>query len=210
MIKDKSKKLGELLLERGLIDSKQLEKALDLQKISTARLGSLLTKIKAISEVELLSFLSLYFDCPYFDLRGFHAQPDVLATIPSEVARKYRILPIAIEEPKEGAAELVVGTNDPTNLDAMYQASRASGYNVNLRVVSDHEMAAALLRHYSPDARPEIMALAQQIQGLEAEVMAELLGLLAEKGIVDIDLLFKRLRADSDQRYVPEAGKDQS
>jgi len=204
MQEDKPKRLGELLLERGLINEEQLDRALELQQTANARLGSLLINIKAISEEDLLNFLALYFDCQFFDLRGFHAAADVLAALPPDTAKKYRILPLEISAPEQGAAELIVGTNDQTNLDALYQASRVSGYNVQCRVVSDHELAAALLRHYGPDARPEIMGLAEQLRGLEAEALAELLGMLAEKQLVNVEELLRRLQADK----ADSAGED--
>ena len=90
-----AKKIGEILLKANLITNDQLQQALQEQKRSGERLGSLLVKMGFLAEEDILSCLSKQFGVPAIDLETFQIEGSVLETIPINTAKKYTVIPIS-------------------------------------------------------------------------------------------------------------------
>jgi type IV pilus assembly protein PilB len=88
-------RLGQLMVERGLVTEEQIEAALHDQKSSGRRLGETLIERGVITSVDLAAVLADHMGVPFVDLRG--ANPDLVlaALIPENVARRYNALPVA-------------------------------------------------------------------------------------------------------------------
>ena len=94
------KRLGELLVEGGLITPAQLQSAITHQKIARGRLGSNLVALGYISEEVLMDFLSHQTGVPQMDVRNIEVPPQVLKLVPHRLADQFTVLPIATQEPK--------------------------------------------------------------------------------------------------------------
>ena len=70
--------IGELLIQRGLIDAKDVEKALTFQRQFKGRLGAVLVRIGAISEDALLPVLADQLHVPLVGTSELPTQPDPL------------------------------------------------------------------------------------------------------------------------------------
>lgn len=90
-------RLGELLLEAGLINQESLDKALKLQVGGNRRLGYLLIKMGFISEEQLQSVLTNQLDLPIVDIRQ-EFNPEVKRIIPRYLCRKYNAIPLSISD----------------------------------------------------------------------------------------------------------------
>jgi len=91
------KRLGELLLENGLITQETLDKALKLQVGGNRRLGYLLIKMKFITEEQLQAVLSDQLDLPIIDVhRKFN--PEAGRILPRYLCKKYNVLPLSFDE----------------------------------------------------------------------------------------------------------------
>ena len=91
------RKLGDLLLSRHLVTAKQLEKAIRIQRKSKKRLGRILVERGYITEEELVSSLAYQNKWAYTEIDPFAVDPYLLKMVPREVAEKYRIFPLKIE-----------------------------------------------------------------------------------------------------------------
>ena len=89
-----SGRLGELLVNNGLITPKQLEEALREQKLSGNKLGSCLVKLGFMSEKNLVSFLSRHYGVPAIDLTEVQIDLEAIKTIPPDVIFKYQAIPL--------------------------------------------------------------------------------------------------------------------
>jgi len=103
-------KLGDLLVRKKVITPEQLEKALEEQKNSGERLGSVLTKLGLVQESELLTFMSNQYGIPSISLGEFTIEPGVLKLIPQEVVFKYRVIPLNLR-----GSTLIIAMADPSN-----------------------------------------------------------------------------------------------
>jgi type IV pilus assembly protein PilB len=105
------KRLGEVLLENGLLTQGELDRALDEQKRQRRPLGQVLLSLGIVDEKALARVLSLHFNVPLVDFSRARVQKDALALIPESYAREHTILPIRLEKD-----ELDVATVDPGDL----------------------------------------------------------------------------------------------
>jgi len=105
------KRLGELLLEHGLLTAEQLDTALAEQRRQRRPLGQVLLAQGMVDEKALAGVLSLHFNVPQIDFSRARIEKDALALIPESYAREHTILPIRLEKD-----ELEVATTDPGDL----------------------------------------------------------------------------------------------
>jgi type IV pilus assembly protein PilB len=109
------KKLGEVLIEAGLINEFQLNSALNHQKSWGGRVGRILIDNRFITEDQLTNTLSQHLGVPRIELRGRAVAADVLETVPLDMAEQYLIFPVATRKGQKGD-ELALAMSYPTNL----------------------------------------------------------------------------------------------
>lgn len=117
------KRLGDLLLESGLVTVEQLEAAVAEQKQSGMHLGATLVQNGVIGERDLVELLQRQLGLPLVDLEQTAVDEGALAKIKEEQAKKHMALPIEIE----GRKTLVVAMADPLNVNAIEDLRFHSG-----------------------------------------------------------------------------------
>ncbi len=93
-----AQRLGELLVAANLIDRAQLEAALLIQRRTGDRLGKVLVHAALIDESALTETLARQLRLPLVDVEGFTLDPDMPQLLPEAVARRHRIVPLAIAD----------------------------------------------------------------------------------------------------------------
>ena len=136
-------KIGEMLLKGNLITSEQLRTALETQKRSNERIGTVLIKAGAITEAELLTFLGRQFNIPVVDLSKYEINPDVVRLLPEDLVQKNLALPI-----NRVGAKLIVAVADPSNMGILDAIGFKTGYAVELVLASDREITAAINKFF--------------------------------------------------------------
>ena len=134
------KRLGELLVESGLITPPQLQSAITHQKIARGRLGSNLVALGYITEEVLMDFLSHQAGVPQMDVRNVEVPAEVLRLVPFRLADQFTVLPVSIKEPKS----LVLAMSDPSDLNAIDSARFASGLHIQPVVASHSALRKAI------------------------------------------------------------------
>lgn len=152
-------RLGELLLRNGLITDEHLQEALAAQREQGGRLGTVLTAQGAISEADLVEFLSRHFGVPSVDLSQIDVSESVIQIIPADVARKYTILPVS----KTGA-RVTIAMIDPTNVFALDDIKFMTGYDVEPVVASDPALRAAIDRYYGSTHAVELKKVMDDLE----------------------------------------------
>ena len=87
-------RIGELLVQRGLVTPAQVDEALLQQPTSGKRLGALLVELGMVEERAVVESLSDQMGLPIIDLRQNDPEPDALARIPEALARALTIIPV--------------------------------------------------------------------------------------------------------------------
>ncbi len=88
------KKLGELLIERGVIAREQLEKALVAQKEEGGLIGETIVALGFAKEEDIVYTLALQYGFPFLPLESYDISNEVLKIIPKQVAFQYCVIPI--------------------------------------------------------------------------------------------------------------------
>ena len=91
---ERNLKLGDLLVEQGLITSEQVEEALELQKKSGKRLGPIVVDKGWVQEIDVLRILSEQLKIPHVRLRSQLIDPDISTKLDKKVARRLRVVPL--------------------------------------------------------------------------------------------------------------------
>lgn len=139
-----TKRLGEMLVDAGLITPAQLQDALRHQRFAGGRMGTNLVALGFISEEVLMDFLAHQTGVPRADLRAISVDPQALKRVPRRLAEQLTILPVALKEPKT----LVLAMADPSDLNAIDSARFASGLTIEPVVASHSALRTAIADQY--------------------------------------------------------------
>lgn len=139
-----SGRIGEMLLAAKLITEDQLKKALEVQQKEGGNLGSNLIRLGYINEEKLTSFLSKQYGIPAINLLDYEIDPSVIKLIPSEVVRKYQVIPVM----KTGAI-VTIAIADPSNVFAVDDIRFMIGYNVETVIATESSLKIAINKYYN-------------------------------------------------------------
>jgi MSHA biogenesis protein MshE len=187
-------RLGDLLVEQGLITEDQLKLALAEQRKLGMKLGRTLVEIGLTTENEILEALSNQLHIPLVDLRHFNFKAELVRLLPETMARRYR----AIILDKQGD-EIQIGMADPTDLFAYDEIDRLLKGRMKLAVVREADLLRAFDMVYR--RTDEISNLAEEL-GQELSVgRAELNQVLQAEEVADtpVDKLLQSMFEDAVQ-----------
>jgi len=136
------RRIGDLLLEMGVITHEQLARALERQKKTGERLGQALVSL-GIKEEQIVEALARQLNVPIIDMLHAHVDPRAAEIVPEAIARKYCVAPIR----REGT-RLILAMADPLDVMALDDVSIATSLIVSPVVTSETEVRAAIERVY--------------------------------------------------------------
>ncbi|MEB3287480.1 MAG: GspE/PulE family protein [Vampirovibrionales bacterium] len=116
------KKLGELLLEAGLISEDDLARALAEAQKTGQRIGNVLVRLGKISLEQLGTALSIQHQIKYCNLSKLELDKNLLDLLPEDLMRMQQVLPVAKER-----GRLVVAMTNPTNRDTIDEITFITG-----------------------------------------------------------------------------------
>ena len=132
-------KIGEILVQSGVITEQQLEKALDLQWQSGKKLGRILVEMNFISEDIMLGEIAKQLHIDYVDLKKFNFDNKIVLKLPETYARRFSAIPLY---EKEGS--LYVGMSDPMDIFAHDELSRYLQQTIEPVLVKEDELLNTL------------------------------------------------------------------
>ncbi len=91
------RRLGDLLLEKRLVSTSQLEEALEKQKQSDKPLGEVLLEMNVLWEEDLMGVLASQQNRVFVEIDPYATAPEAIALVPQSVALEHHIFPLAIE-----------------------------------------------------------------------------------------------------------------
>ncbi len=155
------KRLGDLLIEAGLITQEQLSSALVSQRESHRRLGDELIALGIISETELIEALCQQLGIDYIDLTNVILPAELTQVIPKNIARKFDMVPVRATHD-----EVYVAMADPMNFIAQEEARAASRRRVIPMVSHRTAIERAIMQLYGNEGA------ARAIEEMRSEQLA--------------------------------------
>lgn len=138
-----TKKIGELLVERGVITREQLEEALRRQRENKKLLGEILVELGYATEEEVMVCLTTQYGMPYLPLEGYEIDQEVLNSVSAELADKYNFVPI-----DRIGSLLTIVTSDVVDCDKLYEVEHALGCKVQVFVTTPAALRSAIEKYY--------------------------------------------------------------
>lgn len=147
------KRIGDLLIEAGLINESQLRAALAEQQTWGGRLSNHFISLKFITEEKLIKFLSQKLKIKYVDINKMKIEPSIIELIPKKIAVKHNIFPLGIKT-EGGKKTLFIATSDPTNPEAIDEIQFLIGHTVKPILAADQDILNAIIEEYfKPDTQ---------------------------------------------------------
>lgn len=140
------KRIGEVLIDQGLLTEEQLHLGLEEQKRTKKLLGKCLVGLGFISEDKLIDVLSAQLDIQHVVLENFVFSPKLIKALPEEMVRKYKIIPLF-----ENKGVITVAMADPTNLRTVDHIKFKTGKDIEPVIASEKSILAAIERNYATD-----------------------------------------------------------
>jgi hypothetical protein len=143
----RSVSLGRLLLDTGVITQAALDETLAVQRTDRRRLGELLVERGVVHPQDLAQLLSHQMSCPWISLAHLDIAPEVISLLPRNLALEHAVVPVHLRVTK-GSKVLYVATDDPTDDVALDECGMAAKMAVRPMVAVSVEVRAALARFY--------------------------------------------------------------
>ena len=132
-------RIGELLVEAGKLDPKELERAARLQRETGEPLGNLLVQLGFVSERDIAASVAQALDLRTADADRLHAPAPCVARLSSEFMKRYHVIPVG-----ESDAGVDVVMADPTDTETLQALELALGKRVAPLIATGAEIQAAL------------------------------------------------------------------
>ena len=163
-------RIGDLLIQNGVITEDQLMTALGEQKKSGRKLGRTLIDLGYVDEDSLLTLLSRQLEIPFVQLKHYQFNQDLIKKLPEAQARRFRAIVL-----DEQQGTLLIGMADPMDLFALDEISQQVQQPTKQAVVRESELLSTLDMVYR--RTDEISNLAEELDselGDDAFDLAEL------------------------------------
>jgi len=138
------KKIGDILIEKGVIDSKQLSEALKSQKRSGRKVGQILVESGLITDEQLAEAISEHLRVARVSLDSLMIDPAVIAMVPVEKARRYCLIPIF-----KFQNNLTIAMADPLNIIAIEELKYLTKCEIKRAIATRKQIEDAIDRSYS-------------------------------------------------------------
>ena len=179
-------KIGELLKSRGLLSEKQLQIALEQQKVTGAILGDLLIRMGFVTASEFARTIAEQFHLGFIDLAEVQPHAEALHLIPKDIAEKGGFVPLALVED----GRLAIGITNPSNIVAVDTVTKLTGKQPRVFLVDSDNFQETLEKSYFFITHPiqqrmeQLIGSIKQITGaIPGNIIAELIELIMMDGI---------------------------
>lgn len=136
------KRLGDLLVETGLITEEQLQAAL-AEKASGQKIGDTLLQKGLITEQQLIEVLEFQLGIPHISLYRYPFETKLFSLIPKEMAKRNLVIPLK----KEGE-KLFVAMADPMDFFTVDDLRLSTGFHIETAIATKDDIIRAINKYY--------------------------------------------------------------
>jgi len=138
-----NKHLGELLIERGVINHEQLNLAINYQQQKGGLIGEVLVELKFATEENIAQALTCQYGFPYLPLSNYEIDLEVVKSIPENVCRQFCLIPID----KIGKS-LTLAMANPLNVQAIEDVELITGCAVQTFVSTSSDIRNCIDKYF--------------------------------------------------------------
>jgi len=141
------KRLGDVLLDEGLITNIQLLEALDKSRRENIRLGQALMNLGFTTEEQIIKAIAKQLNISHMTADSFLIDPEVVSVLPEMLARKYKAIPLFKVE-----NQLTLAMVDPLNIISLDEISQATKCQINPVIAAEQVIVEAIEKYYRQDS----------------------------------------------------------
>ena len=142
----KKLRIGDLLLQYGIINEDQLQKALSSQKADGGKIGETLISMGYVTRENINEVLEYQLGIPYVNLSEYDIDKAATSAITETLARRHMLIPI-----KQTDSELYVAMEDPLNIFAIDDVRIFSGKDIVPMLTTEDQVLKAIDLHYGKE-----------------------------------------------------------
>ena len=136
--------LEQLLVQEHIIRPEQLEEVIQIQKQTGQAMFYILIDHQFAKEKDVLRVLAKQLKIDFLDSLSYNTQPEAFRVFPENLARKYRMAPIKVNE-----GTLTLATSNPFNINAIEDIGMILGLNIQTVLTTKLEIETTLERLYA-------------------------------------------------------------
>ncbi|HCP16596.1 MAG: Type II secretion system protein E [candidate division TA06 bacterium 32_111] len=174
------KRLGDLLIDEGLITKDQLNQALSQQKENGGRLGTILVQMGFVTDDQISKALGKQYNVGVFEFKE-DIDPLILKIVSPQIAQKFQVIPV-----KREGKNLYLAMANPVDVYTIEDIKFATGYNVVPLVASENMISKAIEKYYGvAGSMAEVLSeigMEEEIEILEEEKQPD-----AQQLLIDVD-----------------------
>ena len=175
------RRLGQILIDLGIIDEEQLDSMLEEQSNRGGELlGRVGVSMSLITEEQLAEALAEQWSTTVVQLGDMHLKSDVLQYVSEPMAQLYRILPLSLE-----GNRLTIASAEPQKIQIADELRVLLGYDIHIRVATDPEIQKAIEKYYS-SATDTVESIVDTLEG-DKELEAAAKAAEARNGPIALD-----------------------
>ena len=146
----KGRSLGRVLIKMGLLTREKVHEGLVVQKErgGKIKLGQIFIEMNLIKPKDLRIALAGQRGMEYVEIEGLDIPNSVIETVPAQMARTYRIIPIQHDKSRN---RLTVVMESPDNFRAIDDLNTLMGFAVDAKVADEDAITAALDKYYTEE-----------------------------------------------------------
>ncbi len=157
-------KLGEILIEKGIINEIQLNYGLEIQKTNKEKIGSILVRNGLLSEYDLMIALSRQLGLRYVNLEQIKPDVEFLKRFPQKKCYTQRILPL-----QKHRNNLLVATSELPDAKLEQEILKACGIRPVFCLAEETRLISAVSKAYSSFMFSTRQLLDQEVKRLQAD-----------------------------------------
>lgn len=139
-------RLGDILLDKGLLTEKQIDEAISLQRKLDKKIGQIIIDKGWVTENEVLKVLASQLSIPYITLRNGMYDAQVVSRIAKEMASRLKVLPLFVIRD-----EVVLATSDPQDYICFDEIEKKFACRVRPVIVLKEDITKTIEEIYSED-----------------------------------------------------------
>lgn len=160
-------RLGDVLLNNGVISSEQLTKALEQQKGSGKKLGEVLVEEGYATEDAIAGALARQMNLEMVNLQNITVAPDILNLVPMNVLKKDVMFPFEYAPDRPNV--LRVAMADPMDMYAQDDITIITNCQVEIAVATTRSIMLAIDKYYGQDEMDSALEEYTKDKGINTE-----------------------------------------
>jgi len=169
---DHDQRLGDLLIQRGILDDEQRTEIAKKVENENTKFGDTAIELGFASEVEVLETLSIQLSIPYIDLKYFNIEKLALKHLDKETARRLLAVPLF-----ETQSAIAIGVHDPSDLKVIDEIELKTGRTIQPILCSKELLKNVIQNSYS------IEIIDEKIDDDNADANIELVEKIIEEAV---------------------------